>query len=211
MYRYTSAGTCPAGALSPALVDITKHQLHFFSFPIFHFLLCFFALLPLKLIMRLRSICSSSALVRTRVRRRGRERGGGETVAGERFAGGTTPFARCVKRSKVNLAKVDNDEESERGGGECRAGGHGQRRFHSVSKPKRTQRGKGRGREGALELSYKPSQLLGNVVFVATHTCGTYMLLLLQACCTNTLPSNCATRRQGGRGSGQSNLCSAQQ
>lgn len=181
-------------------------------FPIFHFLFCFFALLPLKLIMRLRSICSSSALVQTRERGRGRGRGGAKAVAGERFAGGTTPFALCVKRSEVNLTKVDNDEEREGGKGECRKGGHGQRRFHNVSKPKRTQRGKGREGEGALELSYKPSQLLGNVVFVATHTCGTCCC----CCCKHVALTLCQATvprggRLGGRRCGQSNLCSAQQ
>lgn len=176
---YTSAGTCPAGALSPAHLWTLQNINLIFSHFSFSLLLFRFALLPLKLIMRLRSICSSSALVRTG---RGSGRGGGSAkVSTERqrqvkdLRVATTPFALCVKRSEVNLAKVEGDGEREgRDKGRGRTGGHDQRRFHNVSKLNRTQGGKGKGRRA--QLSYKPSQLLG-MLFLLQH------ILVAHTCC----------------------------
>lgn len=134
-------------------------------FPIFHFLFCFFALLPLKLIMRLRSICSSSALVQTR--RKWRRGGGGETVAGERFAGGTTPFALCVKRSEVKT-KVDNDEER----GEGKGGVQGRWAWPAqISQCVETEASPAREGEGKVRLSSVTSQVsCWGMLFLLQHT-----------------------------------------
>lgn len=118
-------------------------------------------------------------------------------MAGERFAGGMTPFALCVKRSEVNLTKVDSDEERERKGG----GVQGRWAWPAqISQCVETEANPARevgGGEGALELSYKPRQLLGNVVFVATHTCGTCCC----CCCKHVALTLCqAVRKEGDAG-----------
>lgn len=127
----------------------------------------------------------------------------------------TAPFALCVKRSEVNLAKVEGDGEREREEireGEDRWAWPAQISQCVESEPNPRRQGEGKARSTQLQAK----SVVGNVVFVATHTCGTYMLLLLlpQACCTNTLTSNCASRRSKRRrtaGGREGNLCSAQQ